>query len=516
MRIIEGVNKQVLNLENQSVNPFFPNHCLCFEHILNLISSGEVSNTKADDLVFDKPEEDLLKEGDALKRESSLKDRFLENAQAFTYIVQILDTSRENAFQPNENSKAIHSEENIHPHTNLTKIGLKQNIANIDLIDLEQNGSLEKVQTFTHGVGILDTSMKNTFQPDVEGDHKTPVGDFKAHLLSIYNGSEAIYSKESIHPYLKNNQNILLEDNMNNTEVPEYVILRQKENNMTDHSHQTLTKTDLRQNIANLINSSQVHLKNKETLKFSHYMPLRLLVDTEHEAWRSTQPEVDDPKLTETLDPTNEHSKENVTHRALDPGKLSNILDTENPAQAKVPFEDRHTTPVNLKNSDFQIKTESVIKHSSGIDKPDISYSEKGKEKIRESIDVYGSEFSSLKFEEELKATQEVRNSKHYSTQEHKVFHVKLEDGDLRIRLVKDRLNISLNLKEDIRLPTPHESYRLIESLSQMGLRVEFFGINGKTLQWEFRQGQEGKREGKFKDISLNSEDDNKVFSLYL
>ncbi|WP_333784966.1 hypothetical protein [Thermocrinis sp.] len=360
-----------------------------------MILSGEVSNPKTDDLVFDKPEEDLLKEGGALKRERSLKDRFLENAQAFTYVVQILDTSRENAFQPNENSKAIHSEENIHPHTNLTKIGLKQNIAN-------------------------------------------------------------------------------------------------------------------------LVNSFQVHLKNKEALKFSHYMPLHLLVDTEHEAWGSTQPELDYSKLTETLDPTNEHNKENVIHRTLDPEKLSNILDIENPAQAKVPFEDKHTTPVNLKNSGFQIKTESVIKHSPDVDKPDISYSEKGKEKIRESPDIYGSKFSSLKFEEELKATQEVRNSKHYSTQEHKVFHVKLEDGDLRIRLVKDRLNISLNLKEDIRLPTPHESYRLLESLSQMGLRVEFFGINGKTLQWEFRQGQEGKRESKFKDVSLNSKDDNKVFSLYL
>ena len=180
----------------------------------------------------------------------------------------------------------------------------------------------------------------------------------------------------------------------------------------------------------------------------------------------------------------------------------------------KVFATEKHNENINLENL-IQSKV-SRIRHSVEDNKPDIYYPEKIKDKIAERVDSYDSEPLVLKFEEELKPTQEVRNAKHYGAQEHKIFHVKFENGDLRIRFVKDSLSISLNIKEDIKVPSAYDSYRLIESLSQMGLRVDFFSINGKNLLWEFRQGQEGKKEGKFKDVESSTRDEKRTFSLYL
>jgi hypothetical protein len=56
----------------------------------------------------------------------------------------------------------------------------------------------------------------------------------------------------------------------------------------------------------------------------------------------------------------------------------------------------------------------------------------------------------------------------------------------------------------------------LIESLSKVGFRMEMLGLNGKNLQWEFRQGQEDKRGSRLKEISPYQDMDGQEFSLYL
>ncbi|WP_448588488.1 hypothetical protein [Thermocrinis sp.] len=144
-------------------------------------------------------------------------------------------------------------------------------------------------------------------------------------------------------------------------------------------------------------------------------------------------------------------------------------------------------------------------------------HSDGHEEKRGKQLNVHTLELTSYNFEENLKPTQEVKEVKQrYNAQEHKVFYIKLEDGDLKIRFVKDSLSVSLNLREDFRSPSPYESYKLMESLSQIGLRLEYFSINGKNLQWEFKQGHEGRKESRFKSVSLNSEDERKNFSFYL
>ncbi|MFZ8787083.1 hypothetical protein [Thermocrinis sp.] len=45
---------------------------------------------------------------------------------------------------------------------------------------------------------------------------------------------------------------------------------------------------------------------------------------------------------------------------------------------------------------------------------------------------------------------------------------------------------------------------------------MEMLGLNGKNLQWEFRQGQEDKRGSRLREISPYQDMDGQEFSLYL
>jgi len=47
-----------------------------------------------------------------------------------------------------------------------------------------------------------------------------------------------------------------------------------------------------------------------------------------------------------------------------------------------------------------------------------------------------------------------------------------------------------VDFREDFRPPTAQEVQNLIESLSKVGFRMEVLSLNGKNLQWEFRQEQ--------------------------
>jgi len=173
--------------------------------------------------------------------------------------------------------------------------------------------------------------------------------------------------------------------------------------------------------------------------------------------------------------------------------------------------EQRHVDNLN-KN-----KVDDGIKSGLKKDEPELVPLTERANKGEELSDVYASESAAQRFAEGVKTVQEVKNIKHArNILEPKFFHVKLEELDIRIKLIRDSLNIKVDLKEDFRLPSPQEAYRLVESLSQMGLRVEYLGISGKNLQWEFRQDQENKREGKFKGLNASLYREKESFSLYL
>jgi len=61
---------------------------------------------------------------------------------------------------------------------------------------------------------------------------------------------------------------------------------------------------------------------------------------------------------------------------------------------------------------------------------------------------------------------QEVKNTKHFHTfHETKSLDVKLEEGDFRIRAVKDTISVKVDFREDFRSPTVQEVQNLRKSI---------------------------------------------------
>jgi len=126
-------------------------------------------------------------------------------------------------------------------------------------------------------------------------------------------------------------------------------------------------------------------------------------------------------------------------------------------------------------------------------------------------------EISPQRFEDKIENVQEVKNTKHFHTfHEAKSLYVKLEEGDFRIRVIKDAISVKVDFREDFRPPTAQEVQNLIESLSMVGFRMEMLSLNGKNLQWKFRQGQEDKRGNRSKEVSPYQGRERQEFSLYL
>ncbi len=130
---------------------------------------------------------------------------------------------------------------------------------------------------------------------------------------------------------------------------------------------------------------------------------------------------------------------------------------------------------------------------------------------------LYNMEVSPQRFEDKIENVQEVKNTKHFHTfHEAKSLYVKLEEGDFRIRVFKDAISVKVDFKEDFRPPTAQEVQNLIESLSKVGFRMEMLSLNGKNLQWEFRQVQEDKRGNRSREVSPYQIKDRQEFSIYL
>ncbi|MCI4458803.1 MAG: hypothetical protein JHC21_04220 [Thermocrinis sp.] len=150
------------------------------------------------------------------------------------------------------------------------------------------------------------------------------------------------------------------------------------------------------------------------------------------------------------------------------------------------------------------------------VEKSELLPIEKSK-KEEEHSHLYNMGISPQRFEDKIENVQEVKNTKHFHTfHDPKSLYVKLEEGDFRIRVVKDAISVKVDFREDFRPPTAQEVQNLIESLSKVGFRMEVLSLNGKNLQWEFRQGQEDKRGNRSREVSSYQGRNRQEFSLYL
>jgi hypothetical protein len=153
---------------------------------------------------------------------------------------------------------------------------------------------------------------------------------------------------------------------------------------------------------------------------------------------------------------------------------------------------------------------------SQKANKSELLPAEKGKRE-EEHSHLYNMGVSHQRFEDRIENVQEVKNTKPFHTfHEAKSLYVKLEEGDFRIRVVKDAISVKVDFREDFRPPTAQEVQNLIESLSKVGFRMEMLSLNGKNLQWEFRQGQEDRRGNRSREVSPYQGKDRQEFSLYL
>jgi hypothetical protein len=149
-------------------------------------------------------------------------------------------------------------------------------------------------------------------------------------------------------------------------------------------------------------------------------------------------------------------------------------------------------------------------------DKSELLPTEKGKRE-EENLHLYNTGVSHQRFEDRIENAQEVKNTKPFHTfHEARSFYVKLEEGDFRIRVIRDAISVKVDFREDFRPPTAQEVQNLIESLSKVGFRMEMLSLNGKNLQWEFRQGQEDRRGNRSREVSPYQGKDRQEFSLYL
>ena len=124
---------------------------------------------------------------------------------------------------------------------------------------------------------------------------------------------------------------------------------------------------------------------------------------------------------------------------------------------------------------------------------------------------------SPQRFEDKIENVQEVKNKKHFhSFHEAKSLYVKLDEGDFRIRVIKDAISVKVDFREDFRPPTTQEVQNLIESLSKVGFRMEVLSLNGKNLQWEFKHRQEDKSGSRSRKVSLHQVKNRQEFSIYL
>jgi len=170
----------------------------------------------------------------------------------------------------------------------------------------------------------------------------------------------------------------------------------------------------------------------------------------------------------------------------------------------------------NLAPISLKIAEDVLEDLSQKAEKSELLPTEKSKRE-EENSHLYNTGVFHQRFEDRIENVQEVKNTKPFHAfHDAKSLYVKLDEGDFRIRVVKDAISVKVDFREDFRPPTAQEVQNLIESLSKVGFRMEMLSLNGKNLQWEFRQGQEDKRGNRSREVSPYQGKDRQEFSLYL
>ena len=171
----------------------------------------------------------------------------------------------------------------------------------------------------------------------------------------------------------------------------------------------------------------------------------------------------------------------------------------------------------NLAPISLKIAKDVLEDLSQKAEKSELLPTEKSKRE-EENSHLYNTGVFHQRFEDRIENVQEVKNTKpfHNTFHDAKSLYVKLDEGDFRIRVVKDAISVKVDFREDFRPPTAQEVQNLIESLSKVGFRMEMLSLNGKNLQWEFRQGQEDKRGNRSREVIPYQVKDRQEFSLYL
>ena len=94
-------------------------------------------------------------------------------------------------------------------------------------------------------------------------------------------------------------------------------------------------------------------------------------------------------------------------------------------------------------------------------DKSELLPAEKGKRE-EEHLHFYNTGVFHQRFEDKIENVQEVKNTKPFHAfHEAKSLYVKLEEGDFRIRVIRDSISVKVNFREDFRPPTAQEAQNI-------------------------------------------------------
>ncbi|MCS6876496.1 MAG: hypothetical protein NZM36_06530 [Aquificaceae bacterium] len=125
--------------------------------------------------------------------------------------------------------------------------------------------------------------------------------------------------------------------------------------------------------------------------------------------------------------------------------------------------------------------------------------------------------------EEKQEVRTEVVRRQPIVNQEHRHLSMRLEEANIRMNLLGDRLRLYINMAEEAyRQPTALEVQRLVQSLQNLGYNLEVLKLNGNSLyNSDHRQG--GRRDEREKEavsfsksVSNDFESEVKSFSLYM
>ncbi len=478
MRIVEGLNKAKLNIEGWSVSPNSSSEVLGFEDILSLIlaekniqgGSFEVSSNYLVSLESPSEFQEQGKDASTVKKEQ--KERSLLDSSSFESLVaywrldqfpEVKDVKVDDGSKENPTISADHTSQNFFAKT----YAIPGDISDKDYAEQSLNPVLIDEPTKANNL--------NTFPRDFgEGVEKSQK------INNVENAKLEAKSEVRVERLIRESF-ISLE--------PEVII---KGEHTSTNSENELAYT--LKKLHGFENSTQ-KINNKEQI-YTLLQKEGFYTNAETNTARDAKLEAKSEVRVERL------IRESFI--SLEPEVIIKGEHTSTNSETEAVYTVLKTTqnlPEDLSQKDAKFESLHV-----------------GKEKIKEEDPhFHGVEIPHQKFEHKVESVQEAKNTKPpHALHETKSLYVKLEEGEFRIRIIRDAISVRMDFREDFRPPTVQEVQSLIESLSKVGFRMEMLSLNGKNLQWEFRQWQEDRRGNKAREVSHLYGKERQEFNLYL